>query len=110
MIGKELIDAQPVPLIKVKRILDKRAKEGELSYEQKIVYEYVKENAKGSEKKIKEALEKLTQMGIPTELAVRIVDVKPANKDEVKLLFEKVRFDLKESTIKQILDIVAALG
>ncbi|RLG20933.1 DNA-directed RNA polymerase subunit F [Candidatus Micrarchaeota archaeon] len=110
MIGKEIIGQKYIPLTEVKKILEKQEKEfGELTYEQKVTLDYAKEFGKSSSKKVKEAINELTAMGIDEKTAVKIVDVKPTNKEQVKLIFEKIRFDLKEPQIKKILEIVQKL-
>ena len=109
MIGKKFLGEKEVTLSKVKSILEKRKERGELTYEQKLSLEYAQAFGKTGIRKIKEALEKLEKLGIPVKIAVKIVDIKPKTKEEVRLIFEKVRFSLKEDVIKKILDIAAEL-
>jgi DNA-directed RNA polymerase subunit F len=109
MIGKEIKTEKSVTVSEVRDILEKRKEKGELTYEQKVSLEYAAEFGKNSLKKSRDAVEALKDMGIDEKLAVKLVDVAPKTKEEVKLIFEKVRFDLKEANVQKILDIVAEL-
>lgn len=109
MIGKEVKSEKPVPVSEVRDILEKRKEEGELTYEQKVSLEYAQEFGKHSAKKSRDAVKALVEMGIDEKLAVKLADIAPKTKEEVKLIFEKVRFDLKEANVQKILDIVAEL-
>ena len=108
-LGKKHLEEKPVSVSEIKKILDKRKEDGELTYEQKVTLEYAQEFGRTGPRKLKEALEKLEGLGVQDKVAVRIVDVKPKTKDELKLIFEKTRLGLKEEQIKKILDISAEL-
>lgn len=106
MIGKELISEKPADLSVVKELLSKRKKDGEFTFEQKVTYEYVDGFAP---KKAGKVLEKLREEGIDEKMAVKLIDVLPGNATEVKLIFEKVRFNLSDEKISKILDILSEL-
>ncbi len=108
-IGKQTVSEKPVSVSEVKKILEDRKERGELTYEQKVTLEYAQEFGKTGPRKLKEALEKLADMGIDEKVAVRIADVKPTTKEELKLIFEKTRLGLKDEQVKKILDIAAEL-
>lgn len=109
MIGKENLGEKPLPVTEVKRLLEKRKKEGELTYEQKVSLEYAQEFGKAAQTKVSKAIEDLASQGIDERIAVQIVNVQPKTKEEVKLIFEKVRSRISEDQVKKILDIVASL-
>ena len=109
MIGKEVIGEKLVPITDVKKILEKRKKDGELTYEQKVSLEYAQEFGKTTHAKVQKALEKLTSQGIDEKTATKIIDVRPKTKAEIKLLFEKVRSRISEDQVKKILGVVASL-
>ena len=46
-------------------------------------------------------LEKMT-----TEIAVKIADIRPVNRDELRAVYAKERFTLSEEELDRILDIV----
>ncbi|MBI4214848.1 hypothetical protein HY546_02535 [archaeon] len=109
MIGKELVSERPLPLAEVKAALALRKKEGELAFEQKTAFEYSEEFAAASEKKVQEAVEKLKAEGVEEKVAVKLVDLLPKTKEELGLIFEKSRFELKDESASKILDILAEL-
>ena len=109
MVGKEVIRQRPLTLLEVKKILTDRKKSGEMNYEQKVVLDYSKEFSNSTMKKIDTVLGALIELGIPEEIAVKLVNVQPTSKEEVQLMFERVRFDLKEDQIPKILDLIKDL-
>jgi len=40
------------------------------------------------------------------EIAIKIADIRPANKDELRAIYAKERFTLSEEELNRILDIV----
>ena len=108
MIGKKLLDDRDITLSDVKNILAKRKKEGELSYEQKSALDYSSEfgttKVTSARKMVKE-LEAIE--GIDTQTAVMIADIKPKDKDDLRVIMEKKRFTMSDNDIKKVLDIVA---
>ena len=108
MFNKKIINEESLTLAEVRLILDKKNKEGELNYEQKVTYDYVKEFGKTSILKVKEAIQKLEELGIPREITIKIIDIQPTLKEELDPLFEKIKFDV-EGNAKKILAIVKGL-
>ena len=108
MFGKKIINETPLTLAEVRLILKKRLEDGELNYEQKVSYDYVKEFGKTAINKVKTALEKLQELGVPKEIAIKIIDIQPTLKEELIPMFEKIKFDV-ESNSKKILSIVKDL-
>jgi len=107
MIGKKILEDKPVTLAEVKEILQTRKDDGELTYEQKVTYDYAKKF--GKSKKVKEALETLIAAGIDDKMAVKLVNAAPKTSEQIKLIFEKARFTLKENQIAKILEVVKDL-
>ena len=105
MIGKQILGSKPVPLSTVRRILEKKKEEGELTYEQKVTLEYVSEFGKDNQKKVEETIEKLIEEGIDEKMAVKIVDIKPKTKEEVRLIFEKTKNQPGEELTKKIINL-----
>lgn len=107
MIGKRLLKQDMVSLADVKEIIEKRKKEGELTYEQDLTLEYCKKFSKLSKKDsaaLTEELSKLNNVG--DRYAVVIADILPQNADELRLIFSREHFILSEEEIKNILSIV----
>lgn len=119
MIVKEIISEEILTLAEVKEILnglrEKETKtEGEEEGVEEIRYEkrkalghatkFAKIDAKKSKLLIKEllGLEKMND-----EIAVRIADIMPKSKSEVRAIYAKERFSLTEEDIENILECVA---
>jgi len=108
MIGKEITDSKEITLSEVKNILTKRKKEGELSYEQKLAYDYSAEFGNLPVTKARALVEGLmTIEGIDDNIAVQIADTLPKDKIDLLIIFEKRRKSISDGDIKKVLDLVA---
>lgn len=108
MIGKQTIEDKDIPVSEVKAILEKRKKEGELSYEQNLAFEYSNEFGKLKVTSARELVDALMKIeGVDNSLAVQIADNLPADKDDITVLIEKKRKSFSEADIKKILHLVA---
>jgi len=108
MIGKEIIENREITLSEAKNILTKRKKEGELSYEQKLAYDYSAEFGKLPVTRAKALVDGLMEIeSIDSSAAVQIADTLPKDKDDLLLIFEKRRKGISEGDIKKVLDLVA---
>jgi DNA-directed RNA polymerase subunit F len=110
MIGKELTGQRDVTLVEVKNILEKRKREvdKELSYEQKVTYEYAKgfsnlpvTKAKKLVEDLMKAVEKLDENS-----AVMIANLLPETKEDLMIIIEKKRFSLSDDETKKIINLV----
>jgi len=106
MIGKEILEEKPVPLAEAFRILSKRAKEGELGYEQKQDYDYGQKFCSLKPEKARELTEKLVSLGLTPYQAVILVDLMPERKEEIDLIFAKEKVKLDEGAYEQILNLL----
>ncbi len=122
MIVKEVISEQVLTLAEAKEILkalrksgqEKGEEEGTEEEEEEMRYErrkasehtakFAKLGAKESRALINEllALEKMKE-----EIGVRIADLMPKSKSEVRAIYAKERYTLTEANIEKILDCVA---
>ncbi len=104
----EVVGSRFLTLQEVRKILEdkKKAEEDEeLSYEQKVTLEYVKEFGKGRVDSALKLVEKLKEMGVDEETAVSLVNVRPTSPELVKLFFEKSRFELTDDKVKEIVSL-----
>jgi len=107
MIGKRLINSEPVSLAEAKELIEARKKEGELSYEQNLTFEYAKKFAKLSADDSRALMNELTQIEqITKRHAVEIIDTYPKNLDELRLIFSKEHFTLSDEQLQNILGIL----
>ncbi|MHC1569695.1 MAG: RNA polymerase Rpb4 family protein [Candidatus Syntropharchaeales archaeon] len=110
MIVKKVLSEEMLTLAEAKAILMevREEREGEeLSYEKRKAIEHAElfchMDAARSRELVKE-LETLEKM--KPELAIRIADILPETRDEVRAIYAKERFTLTEEELDAILDIV----
>jgi DNA-directed RNA polymerase subunit F len=103
----KIISTKPATLAEVAEVLEKRAQEGELGFEQQATLAYAKKYAKLSRKKAEEMMEELMKNDkIKANVAAKIVDIFPKNSDQVRLLFANERYSLSSDEIEEVLNIV----
>lgn len=90
------------------RIKEEREKAGqELRYEQKRAVEHANLFAKVGAKESRDMVnELLTLEKMKLDIAVKIANLCPRTKDELRAIYAKERFTLSETELKAILDIV----
>lgn len=113
MIIKKVISEELLTLPEVKEVLngirDDREKAGvELRYEQKRAVEHANTFSKIGGKESRDMVnELLTLEKMKLDIAVRIANLCPKSKDELRSIYAKERFTLTDAELKTILDIVA---
>ncbi len=102
MIGKEVLSKKPVSIYEIEDYLSDIE---EPTYEQKATLDYVKEVKKVDKEKALEAINKLKELGLDEELAVKIVNVYPTTVSQLHavLMKEKVEGEDIYDKILQIL-------
>ena len=98
---------KPVSMTEAKDILSSREKRKELSYEQKLAFEHLSKFTKlktEDAKKLSEELSNVLRMS--PETLVQILNFLPKNADELRMIFSREKFSLKEDEINKILEIV----
>ncbi len=106
MIGKRINSSEEIPIYRVKEILKEKSKEGELSYEQNLTYEYVKKFARATPAKAEKMLGELKKIeGMDENTAIKIVDTLPKDMDRLRVLIPKDS-SLDEAKQKEILELV----
>ena len=107
MIFMDIKDKRPVSIPEARTILSKRAKEKELTYEQKLAAEHLKKFSKMSEKDAAKFLEELAEvLRMSDETKIQILNILPQTPDELRMIFSREKFSLKEEEIKKILEII----
>lgn len=97
-------------LAEVKEILDqvrlKRAEEEELGYELRRAIRHAELFSKGTAEESRATVAELMKLEkMSPEIAVKIADIKPVTKDELRAIYAKERFTLSEEELNNILDI-----
>jgi len=98
-------------LAEVKEALDeiklKRADEEELGYELRRAIRHAELFAHGTAEESRRMVEELMKLEKMTqEIAVKIADIRPITKDELRAIYAKERFTLSEEELNGILEIV----
>ena len=111
MIVKSIMQEELLTMAEVKDILDqirlKRADEEELGYELRRAIRHAEFFAKGTAEESRAAAEELMKLEKMTpEIALKIADIRPVTKDELRAIYAKERFTLSEDELNGILEIV----
>ena len=106
MIGKKVIDSEPIPAIKVREVLEEFRDEHELNYEQNITTDHIVKFEHYSLEDSESIIEELTAMDIKLKIAVRIVDLVPKDLSDLRLIFAKENVPIKKEDMEKILTIL----
>lgn len=98
-------------MAEVKEILDqirlKRADEEELGYELRRAIRHAELFSKGTAEESRAMVAELMKLEkMSPEIAVKIADIRPITKDELRAIYAKERFTLSEEELNNILEIV----
>lgn len=111
MIVKSVLQEDLLTLAEVKELLDqirlKRADEEELGYELRRAIRHADLFAKGTAEESHAMVAELMKLEkMNKQIAVKIADVRPASKDELRAIYAKERFTLSEEELNSLLEIV----
>lgn len=111
MIVKKVLQEELLTLAEAKEILDQirlnRAEEEELGYELRRAIRHAELFTKGTAEESRAMVEELKKLDKMTgDIAVKIADIRPNTKDELRAIYAKERFTLSEEELNGILDIV----
>ena len=108
MIGKEVIESQPIPGSKVKEVLEEfRENDNELNYEQNITLNHLERFKRFSVEDAEEIVEKLqNEFGIREKVAVHIVDLIPQDLADLRLIFAKEPGQTDKEDMEKILELL----
>jgi DNA-directed RNA polymerase subunit F len=111
MIVKSVLQEDLLTLAEVKELLDqirlKRADEEELGYELRRAIRHADLFAKGTAEESQAMVAELIKLEkMNKQIAVKIADVRPTSKDELRAIYAKERFTLSEEELNSILEIV----
>ena len=111
MIVKSVLQEDLLTLAEVKELLDqirlKRADEEELGYELRRAIRHADLFAKGTAEESQAMVAELMKLEkMNKQIAVKIADIRPTTKDELRAIYAKERFTLSEEELNSILEIV----
>ena len=105
MIGKEIIDSEPIPGVRVKEVLEEFSDENELNYEQNITLNHLARFKRYSAEDAEEIMEKLVgDFNLRPKVAVHIVDLVPQDLADLRLIFAKEPSKVDNEEMKKILE------
>jgi len=100
-------ETKPISMIEAKEILSSREKRKELSYEQKLALEHLNKFTRLKPEEAKKLSEELSSvLRMSQETLVQILNFLPKNPDELRMIFSREKFSLKEDEINKILEII----
>lgn len=102
----EIGEKTPVTISEAYDILDKRKKEGELTYIAKQTYEYLGKFKKLSTEKAQKMKKELMDLGLSAATATKIVDILPVNIDQLKQVLIMEKRPIDESQVNAIMEVV----
>ncbi len=103
---REVVKEEVLTLPQVKKLLEQREKEGELSYLQRLTYDYSIKLSKLSPEKAEELLNRLKEDGIPSLIAAQIVNIMPKTVDELRTIFVSESRPFLPSELEKVLTVV----
>ena len=107
MIGKEILESEPIPSAEVKRIIEEFGEENELNYAQNITLNHLSRFKKYSPEDTKEIYEKLTgEFELRDKVATHIVDLIPQDLEDMRLIFAKEPGHIDQEDMKKILEML----
>ncbi|HNR26363.1 MAG TPA: RNA polymerase Rpb4 family protein [Methanobacteriaceae archaeon] len=105
MIGKKVLETDPISFCQVKELLEERMKVQELSYEQNLALDHVTKFSKISVESAQKMIAELEET-IKTNLAVKMADIMPEDMADMRLMFSKERGTHKKADLDKILEII----
>ncbi|MCQ1535331.1 RNA polymerase Rpb4 family protein [Methanosarcina sp. KYL-1] len=113
MIVKEVLNEELLTLAEVKEILtriaeERRERDMEVAYEFRKALHHAELFAKVSGEKARELINKLLELEkMKPQIAIRIADILPQSRDELRAIYAKEKYTLENEEMDQILEYVA---
>ena len=112
MIVKSILQEEILTLAEVKEILDQirlnRADEEELGYELRRAIRHAELFSKGTAEESRAMVAELMKLEkMNRTIAIKIADIRPVTKDELRAIYAKERFTLSEEELDSILEIAS---
>ncbi|MBQ1781427.1 MAG: DNA-directed RNA polymerase subunit F [Methanobrevibacter sp.] len=107
MIGKEIIESEPIPSSEVKEIIEDFAENNELNYEQNLTVNHLARFKRYSADDAKEIYQKLQdEFGLRAKVAAHIVDLVPQDLADMRLIFAKEPSKTTKEDMEAILEML----
>jgi DNA-directed RNA polymerase subunit F len=105
MIGKKVMETDPVTVAEVKTMLDDASESYDLTYEQNLALDHATKFSKIEAESANKLVEELQEIVKKTQ-ATKIADMMPVDMADMRLLFAKERGSHKKEELEQVLEIV----
>lgn len=105
MIGKKIIETEPITNAEVKKMLEERSQFQELNYEQNLALDHVNKFTKIDSETAKELVSELEEIIKKTQ-AVKLADIMPKDMADMRLMFAKERGSHKKEEMESLLEII----
>lgn len=108
----KILEETPVPLVKIKKILEERYLKGDVNLFQKKAYEHSKKFSKISEENAEKLINELEEFNkkinkkLRREEIVKIAEVLPKDTNELRIILIQGGVDLKKDEAEEVLKIV----
>lgn len=107
MIGKNIIESEPIPGVEVKEILEEFSEDNELNYEQNVTLNHLARFRRYSLEDSEEIVAKLQEeFNLRPKVAVHIVDLVPEDLADLRLIFAKEPSKIDNEEMKKILELL----
>ena len=107
MIGKEIIESEPITGAKVKSILEEYAEDNELNYEQNLTLNHISRFKRYKLEDAEEIFQKLQDdFGLRDKVAAHIVDLVPQDLADMRLIFAKEAASIEKEEMESILEML----
>ena len=107
MIGKEIIESEPISSAEVKKVLEDFSEDNELTYEQNITLNHLSRFKRYSVEDSEEIVAKLQEeFGLRDKLAVRIANLAPQDLADLRLILAKESANLDKADMEKILELL----
>ena len=105
---KEIVGEQEIPLPQVKKMLAKRGKDGELSFQQSITLEHASTFSRMAPAVSGKLVDRLMKNYDLTRFqAVQIVNIAPTTVEEIKTILDTRSSDLTEEQMVEVAELIA---
>ena len=107
MIGKNVIESEPIPGVKVKEVIEEFSEDNELNYEQNVTLNHLARFKRYSVEDAEEIIEKLQdELDLRPKVAVHIVDLVPEDLADLRLIFAKEPKQIDKEEMEKILELL----
>ena len=107
MIGKEVIETEPITGSEVKKILEDFEQDNELNYEQNLTLNHLRRFDRYSAEDAAEIFNKLQdEFGLRAKVAAHIVDLVPKDLADMRLIFAKEPSKTDKEDMEKILEML----